>query len=72
MTIVSRPFCLDFASAYVDAPPAFSAETLAQHEEKVREEFGPRWATAQRVLGALEEFGIFQTDASPGNIGFPD
>jgi hypothetical protein len=72
MTIVSRPFCLDFAAAYLDSPPAFSEETLALQEEKLREEFGERWPAVQRVLAALEEFGVFQIDASTGNIGFRD
>lgn len=72
LTIVRRPFALDFASAYLDSAPIFPEETLAQYEEKVREDFGERWDTAQRVLAVLEEYGVFQMDASPGNIGFPD
>ena len=29
MTVVTRPFVLDFAGAYLDEPPDFSAEVLA-------------------------------------------
>jgi hypothetical protein len=70
MTAVSRPFVLDFGGAYLDAPPDFSEEVLADwHAEKV-EQFGPRWPEAQSILRELESFGIFVVDVNPGNISF--
>jgi hypothetical protein len=72
MTIVTRPFVLDFAGAYLDRPPEFSEEVLADwHAEKL-EQFGARWREAQAVLRELETYGIFMIDVNPGNIGFVD
>ena len=39
MTIVTRPFVLDFADAYLDAPPEFSDEIWAEWEAGKREQF---------------------------------
>jgi len=70
MTIVARPFALDFAAAYLDRAPQFSTEVMADWEAEKREQFGSRWPTVQRVLTELRSMGIHQTDVSPGNIGF--
>src|SRR4051812_4133660 len=39
MTVVRRPFLLDFAGAYLDTPPEFSDEIWAQWETEKREQF---------------------------------
>ncbi len=70
MTIVSRPFVLDFAAAYLDRAPQFDAGIMADWEEEKREQFGSRWPTVQRILAELRDMGIHQTDVSPGNVGF--
>jgi hypothetical protein len=70
MTVVKRPFVLDFASAYLDRPPDFSEEVLADWRAEKQEQFGDRWPEVQAILGFLESLGIFQTDVSPGNISF--
>lgn len=70
MTVVARPFVLDFAAAHLDRAPQFSEETMAQWEADKREQFGSRWPTVQRILSELRGMGIHQTDVSPGNIGF--
>jgi len=72
MTIVDRPFVLDFAGAYLDQPPDFSEEVLADWRTEKEEQFGPRWAEVQAILGFLEEFGVFMVDVTPGNISFGD
>jgi len=72
MTIVTRPFLLDFAGAHLDARPDFSAEKWAEWELEKREQFGPRWRTVLAVMDRLEELGIYLTDVSPTNIGFAD
>ena len=72
MTIVTRPFVLDFAGAYLDIPPEFSDEVWAEWEAEKREQFGPRWPTVQAVLGAFEELDIHLLDVSPSNIAFLD
>jgi hypothetical protein len=40
MTIVKQPFVLDFAGAYLDARPEFSADVWADWEAARREQFG--------------------------------
>jgi hypothetical protein len=70
MTIVARPFVLDFAGAYLDRRPDFSEEAWAEWASEKREQFDVRWPVVQRVLAALEEFGIYMLDVSPGNIAF--
>src|SRR5262249_49960170 len=72
MTIVARPFVLDFAGARLDWPVDFSEETLADWRRDKQEQFGPRWAEVQAILGQLEGFGIYMEDVNPGNISFGD
>lgn len=70
MTVVERPFVLDFAGAYLDAPPEFTDEIWAEWESQKREQFEGRWPEVQRVLGALEALDIHMVDVSPSNIAF--
>jgi hypothetical protein len=72
MSIVTRPFVLDFAGAYLDVPPDFSDEIWAEWEYGKREQFDVRWPRVQDVLAALEEMDIFMVDVSPNNIAFQD
>ena len=51
MSIVTRPFLLDFAGAYLDTIPEFSEEIWAEWEAEKREQFEARWPTVQAVLG---------------------
>jgi hypothetical protein len=72
MTIVRRPFVLDFASAYLDSDkrPEFPDDTWATWEEEKREQFDWRWPVVKEVLAAFGRLGIYLFDVSPGNIGF--
>jgi len=72
MTIVDRPFILDFAGAFLDAPPEFPPDVWADWETEKREIFETRRPEVRRVLDAFEEFGIFLLDVSPENIAFSD
>ncbi|MGA2248407.1 MAG: hypothetical protein ABSH48_25850 [Verrucomicrobiota bacterium] len=72
MSVVTRPFVLDFAGAYLDAPPGFSDEIWNDWETQKREQFGERWPKVQSVLAALEELDIHMIDVSPSNIAFRD
>lgn len=72
MTIVTRPFVLDFAGAWLDAPPTFPDEIWAEWEAEKREQFEDRWPVVQAVLGALEAMDIHMVDVSPSNIAFPN
>jgi hypothetical protein len=72
MTIVTRPFVLDFAGAYVGAPPEFSEDIWAEWEAEKREQFGARWRAVRAVMSAFEGLGIYLLDVSSSNITFPD
>ena len=72
MDIVSPPFLLDFAKAYLDRPPDFSPEVMAEWEEQQVEWFGDRWPEICSALYDLDRIGIYYRDTRPGNIMFPD
>jgi hypothetical protein len=72
MTIVRRPFVLDFAAAYLDRRPEFPEDVWMTWEEEKREQFEKRWPVVQEILAAFERLGIYLLDASPSNIGFLD
>lgn len=72
LTIVTRPFVLDFAGAFLDRPPDFSEEVLAEWRAEKSEQFGPRWGEVQAIMRCLEGLGIFLLDVNPGNISFGD
>jgi hypothetical protein len=72
MDLVSPPFILDFGAAYLDDPPEFPTDphTQSEQEQEQREMFGPNRPEVQRVLRALQTYGIYMTDVHPGNIRF--
>ena len=72
MTIVTRPFVLDFAGAYLDSAPDFSEEVWADWEQQKREQFRDRWKTVRAVMDAFEELDIYLADITPSNIAFKD
>lgn len=72
MTVVSRPFLLDFAGAHLDRPPDFSAEVLADWAAEKLDQFGSNWTRVQSVLGLLQGYGVYMLDVNPGNITFAD
>ena len=68
MSIVRRPFVLDFAGAYLDSPPDYPQETLEEWKKEKQEQFGAAWPEVRRVLAELESHGIYMADVSPGNV----
>ena len=72
MTIVTRPFVLDFGGAYLDFPPDFSDEVMMDWQAEKQEQFGTRWREVQAILAALEGYGVYMVDVNPGNISFGD
>ena len=71
MTIVTPPFLLDFAGAYLDWPPDFSPEVMDQWHHDKAEQFGKRWKEVQNILAMLtEQSDIYMLDVNPGNIMF--
>ncbi|MEX1028244.1 MAG: hypothetical protein WD049_09610 [Candidatus Paceibacterota bacterium] len=70
MAIVFPPCVLDFAKSYVDHPPEFSPEVIAEWEERTAELFGDDWPVVETILAWLRTYGIHYFDARPGNIRF--
>jgi len=72
MTIVTRPFVLDFAGAYLEFKPQFTPEIWTEWEQKRRQEYGGRWPIVREILDAFEEMDIYIVDVHPSNIAFRD
>jgi hypothetical protein len=72
MTVVERPYLLDFAGAWLEWPPEFPDEVWDTWEADRSEDFGDHWPEVKRVLAALEELGIHLLDVNPGNLAFRD
>ena len=70
MSIVTRPFVLDFAGAYVGALPDFPEEVWTEWEAEKQEQFGERWAVVRSVISEFETLGIHLVDVSPNNVAF--
>lgn len=74
MTIVERPFLLDFAGAKrPEEVPDFELHGVEEHIERMRELFGNRWADALHVAEMFRQQTSFTLmDIHPGNIAFDD
>lgn len=72
MTVVTRPYVLDFAGAYLDYPPDFPENIWQEWECEKREQFANQWEVVQQVLASLRTYGIFLMDVTPSNIAFLD
>ena len=70
MTVVVRPFVLDFGGAYLDKPPDYDDETLEEWRREKEEQFEHNWPAARSILYALQRYGIYVLDVNPGNIAF--
>ena len=68
MAIVSPPFVLDFAGAYLDQKPDYPLEVLADWMEEKAEQFGERWSKVQAIMWAFSKLGVFLADVKPGNL----
>jgi len=72
MTVVTRPFVLDFAGAFLDKPPDFPEEVLADWRADKQEQFEKNWPRVESILRLLQNYGIFLVDVSPSNISLTD
>ncbi len=70
MTIIPKPFLLDFADALLDRTPDFNEDVLQQWEKDKEEIFGEKWPEVTDVLTALRAYGIYLLDINPANIAF--
>jgi len=74
MTIVVRPFILDFAGAKLPHEvPDFDADVIEEHHRHLHELFDDRWLDALHVAEMFRlETGYTLLDIHPGNIAFVD
>jgi len=72
MTIVSPPFVLDFAGAYLDRPPDFPDDVMEDWQAEKKEQFGDRWTMVQKIMREFRKMGVYLADVKPGNIMFRD
>ena len=72
MTIVSPPFVLDFAGAYLDQRPDYPDEVLSEWQAEKAEQFGDRWPIVRLLMSSFVPFGIYLADVKPGNIEFAE
>lgn len=72
MTVVKRPFVLDFAGAYLDHAPDFSEEVMADWYAERSAYFGKHWPEVLLIKAVLETLGIYMEDIHLGNISFAD
>lgn len=68
MQIVSPPFVLDFAGAYLDRAPDWPDDVLLEWQEEKAEQFGDDWDRVQSIMATLRGHGIYLADVKPGNI----
>jgi hypothetical protein len=72
MSIVSPPFILDFAGAYLDRKPPFDAEQVEAWEEEKADQFEDRWPEVRSAISCFEAYGIYLNDVKPGNVMFSE
>jgi hypothetical protein len=74
MTIVDRPFLLDFAEARpAHEVPDFEPHVLQEYTERLKDVFDDRWTDAVHVAEMFRQAtGFTLMDLHPGNIAFSD
>lgn len=54
MSLVSRPYVLDFAGAYLEWALDFSEEVMADWQADKQEQFGNQWPEVLQILACLK------------------
>ena len=71
MGIVTPPFVLDFAGAYLDQRPDYPDEVILEWQNDKREQFGDeRWTVVKSIMASFAAHGVYLADVKPGNITF--
>ena len=71
MSIVDRPFILDFAQAYLDEVPDFPDEVWAERLETWQQLYAEDWPQVSQALRELRCLGIHYLDVHHQNIALP-
>ncbi len=70
ITIVPRPFVLDFGGARLDQKPYFSDDVWEEWRQSKLEMFEQRWPIVENVIFEFQLLGIYLMDIHPRNIAF--
>ena len=70
MRIVTPPFVLDFAKAWLDRPMEFEEGGKEEWQSSCEEIFEENWPKVRSLLFSLQRYGIYYYDAKPANIMF--
>ena len=72
MSIVQKPYLLDFGKVYIDEPPPYfgDRQLMENWYAEVRDLFESDAETVHSVLFFLQKFGIYYVDPKPANIRF--
>src|SRR5438874_8218450 len=71
MSIVTPPYLLDFASAYLDKRPDFPQEIEEEWQRNIQESFGDKFPDVMAALEAMErDAGVILLDIHPHNVKF--
>ncbi len=71
MTFVTPPFVVDFATAYLDIPPAYFKDEhmMAEWRASRIKLFGQEdWPRVVSAMAELRGYGIYLADVKPGNV----
>ncbi|HEY7116926.1 MAG TPA: hypothetical protein VH475_10090 [Tepidisphaeraceae bacterium] len=69
ISIVMKPFLLDFAAATVDRPNDFTEDAMATWWTSVEEDFGDDFPIARDIFwGLKQQHGIYYWDLKPRNL----
>jgi hypothetical protein len=69
MSIVIKPFLLDFAAATLDDPRDYTDDALGSWWDSIQSDFGDDFIVARDVYwGLVHRFGIYYWDLKPRNL----
>lgn len=68
MLVVQPPYVIDFSSPYLEEPPDFPEDLMAEEYERRRELFGDNWPRVASLMSEFRAIGIYLADVNPRNI----
>ncbi|MFO0866506.1 MAG: hypothetical protein U0744_17985 [Gemmataceae bacterium] len=71
MTMVHRPYILDFGDAFLGEPPEFSEDTMAERWAGRKNNVGDAFRTSPVFCNRSRSFGFTVLDVNPNNISWP-
>ena len=59
---------IDFGKCYLDHPPDYPPDVIADEQRKLMDLWGNQWGRIQAILWKLEGVGIYYIDPNANNI----